>query len=201
MLPLLLPRLPHLCPLRPLYRPLQHPPPLFSPTSPLCLSFLPPHPSPLHLLQLPAGCWLLPSDRAPTSFSHSAPSPSSSPLSLYSPHYLTSSSSLLSPSAAAGIDIVSSLFFVHTFHPPQYFPLRCLAADYSAVIPPPLNSPASGAAADSFVVIPPALLSPFSGVALDYSAVTLLPLKSPPSGAAADYSVVIPPPLKSPPNG
>ncbi|CAI7855600.1 unnamed protein product [Closterium sp. NIES-54] len=81
--------------------------------------------------------------------------------------------------------------------PPLVSPLSGAAADYSAVIPPPLVSPLSSAAANYFTPIPPPHVSPTNSLAADYFT-HIPPLISPLIGSAADYLAPIPSPLLSP---
>ncbi|CAI5952506.1 unnamed protein product [Closterium sp. NIES-65] len=186
--------------------PLNHPPPLLSPSNSPSARFPPPLFSP-HLLQLVTDCVLK------LLLLHTFPPPQYPPLNCSTANSFTTIPPLISPLSSTAADypatippLVSPLSgaaadYSATIPPPLVSPLSGAAADYSATIPPPLVSPLSGVAADYFATIPPPLVSPFSGAAADYSATIPPPLVSPLSGAAADYSATIPPPLVSPLNG
>ncbi|CAI5986605.1 unnamed protein product [Closterium sp. NIES-65] len=152
--------------------------------STLCRPPPSPVPSRAHCAPAAARTKHRPAERAPA-LPYGVPCPSSirpfphpPPPSLFPscfPHYLTSSSYFLSPSAT----------------PRSSFGT---AADFSATIPPPLVSPLIGAAADYSATFPPPLVSPLMGAAADYSA-TFPPLVSPFIGLAVDYFAIFPPPL------
>ncbi|CAI6001586.1 unnamed protein product [Closterium sp. NIES-65] len=174
--------------------------------STLCRPPPSPVPSRAHCAPAAARTKHRPAERAPA-LPYGVPCPSSirpfphpPPPSLFPscfPHYLTSSSYFLSPSATPRSSLWRALPFPQSApSPSSSSPLSHYgtAADFSATIPPPLVSPLIGAAADYSATFPPPLVSPLMGAAADYSA-TFPPLVSPFIGLAVDYFAIFPPPL------